>query len=1241
VRIFTSRLILALLAALIIPAGAGSAVVLYKDDFQSYGTQKNPPGWVDNAIGKPAPAADGLYKTWPDPAEGSKGTNVVFGTKQSSGRPKETNPRIGKAGDAVKVDAPGFEPASATFDSRGLLLEETRPDTSTIARNYDALGNLTEYRDESGRVTSYTYDGLGRLTRTNYPDRTSEEIAYATPTGAVRATRDRAGVWVVNDYDVHGRVAALRHGGSEATPAEGGPELVRYTYDEGSRIKRIANRDSAIEFEDFDFAGRARLTRLIRYADHGGLSASPTVRDLHAMEHRYDVFGQVTEFRMPAAGVTAMSVPPSGGVLDGWLGWIEQEWDGGGNLVAQRSMEPDGTLLSTSEARGVGRLTKRTTNVVDGVPLSEFFSYADGPSSGGISDETGTAPPPYDGTLAGITVFANGIPIAGSEVGRDAARRITRSDSYGLADRSALFAYDGAGRLVGDAAVSTDDLESPGLFHENSYTPAESRLSRATRSGITDAQLAKLEEMGEGDVVPRGWSAAENEAHAIDLRTIGATQLDYHNQGGRRTSDGVWTSEYDEFGRLVARTRSDGEARRIEYLYDPNDRIIARIAKQPAGANAWEPETRTDILARDGLPADTTWIWDGPTDRLVAIYEAGKSVGATDSNAGLLRQYLHGDQGYDDPTHVLVRDPAASPGEIGVLHYRTIVDPLAGGSVTTVVDSAGHLVERILYADAYGDAPRYLHGAVVDKISIHAENDGSGAIAKVVFRARLSERIDPASLQAGARLEAMRGDGSTTPAPAAVTPELFEETTVQWTLTASDWRALTADATSIRIAITSSLRTPAWGDRPPMPAPSWAQTLFGVDATATNPVMWTESLANVEMFFTSITGSATREKAIYAIPDLYLAASDASNAQLFIGFKAAPFVEADDRSVYVRARWYDPETGTWLTPDSESYLDSSGAYVFCAADPLNCSDPTGRWAWWDENIDSLDEDGRREFRGLASASVGTTPFFGEISDALQFVTGFDVIAGEKLEAWEQVLAGASFLVPFAGASTVRKGVNAGVDAVRDSEALSGGVKQYLVSQRRVARYEAKLKQLQASGKRGEKLAELSGRIEMMREGFLRAGHGIYQEQTRVITTASGKQIRRRVGGKGIDSIYSDQAQFVGSGYSSRLDYHAALARGDAGGNLAILESKWRSRFSIAGMAESLLGRGILDPGAVGRLYFRQMSPNWVAEVTLRLRGSTVPGANQMGGLLRRHGRSANRYVNVLNHRGESVLHRMR
>src|SRR5260221_3862737 len=64
----------------------------YTDDFESYGLHANPAGWIDTSVGTPHPEAAGLYKTWPDP---TASFNVVYGTKQSSGKPEGNNPRIG------------------------------------------------------------------------------------------------------------------------------------------------------------------------------------------------------------------------------------------------------------------------------------------------------------------------------------------------------------------------------------------------------------------------------------------------------------------------------------------------------------------------------------------------------------------------------------------------------------------------------------------------------------------------------------------------------------------------------------------------------------------------------------------------------------------------------------------------------------------------------------------------------------------------------------------------------------------------------------------------------------------------------------------------------------------------------------------------------------------------------------------------------------------------------------------
>jgi len=66
-------------------------------------------------------------------------------------------------------------------------------------------------------------------------------------------------------------------------------------------------------------------------------------------------------------------------------------------------------------------------------------------------------------------------------------------------------------------------------------------------------------------------------------------------------------------------------------------------------------------------------------------------------------------------------------------------------------------------------------------------------------------------------------------------------------------------------------------------------------------------------------------------------------------FKAAPFVEPMTGDIYMRDRWYNPHTGTFLSPDPEGYPGSANLYSYCHGDPVNCSDPTGRRAMTPED----------------------------------------------------------------------------------------------------------------------------------------------------------------------------------------------------------------------------------------------------------------------------------------------------
>lgn len=91
-------------------------------------------------------------------------------------------------------------------------------------------------------------------------------------------------------------------------------------------------------------------------------------------------------------------------------------------------------------------------------------------------------------------------------------------------------------------------------------------------------------------------------------------------------------------------------------------------------------------------------------------------------------------------------------------------------------------------------------------------------------------------------------------------------------------------------------------------------------------------------------------------------------------FKAAPFRDPATGLVFMRNRWYDPQTGTFLTPDPEGYRDSSNPYNYCAGDPVNCSDPDGLRAMTAEdkrNLSILKARGKRLYDDFTTTGRGS------------------------------------------------------------------------------------------------------------------------------------------------------------------------------------------------------------------------------------------------------------------------------
>jgi hypothetical protein len=157
----------------------------------------------------------------------------------------------------------------------------------------------------------------------------------------------------------------------------------------------------------------------------------------------------------------------------------------------------------------------------------------------------------------------------------------------------------------------------------------------------------------------------------------------------------------------------------------------------------------------------------------------------------------------------------------------------------------------------------------------------------------------------------------------------------------------------------------------------------------------------------------------------------------------------------------------------------------------------------------------------------------------------------------------------------------------------------LVGEQRIERYQGYVDDLRAAGYSGERLTELQGRVEMMKEGYLSAGSS---KLTGNLSNPGGG-----AGVQGFDQVFRS--------VSSSND-------------LAILESKYS-----AGFAPGKDPAGLLN---MTKTMGRQMSSQWIeSNISKMVTGPNSLGTNSLGWEIGTSG--ALRYMNVMNAAGDSVL----
>ncbi len=745
-----------------------------------------------------------------------------------------------------------------------------------------------ELRERGITVDARNFDVYGRPRQRTYADGTSETWTYDGE--RVESTKDRQGRTFVYTYNTKGQLSELRNLGSEV--------LESYGYDAAGRLATWTTRDARLVYENFDMEGRPSRTRQIRYADRSGFGTA-TVLDEHVQEHEWNVHGERSAWTMPM---------PANYAVPGWTNRVEEDHDAMGNVIAIRRSRIGSTAMSplmTADYRNAGRPNVRTLTTTSGAPIVRTYGY----------DATTSQLNDLKVTSRGLLVAGSGITFDGTQIAKATLHGVsneTRANEYAYDDLSRL-AQSRAARISGTSDLAIEQVDK-----------ADFRIA-LERTTTGPAPLPSL-------------SFAQQTGHKIaEMVRGGQSRTFSYGSGAERIDDGRFVYEFDARGRLISATEKAGGSapqtlRRILYYYSAADRVVGRRAEYAPLASGpvstWKLEDRPEVLAADALPAEVTFVWDPISDTLVTVAAM---------NGDPLRQIIQGESGYDDPIEVAV----AENNTVHRLH--PVFDEAGAGTLQIILNENGEVVSRTVEEGAYGEDEFGLAGAAVDRIAIEAKKDSSGALQSVTISIRTTEQLAAETIATGARLAVVDGNGAVIrSSPTNAT--LFENYTLRWTLTAEEWTALassTGNPQRLSIAVTNTLRGAAWdANNGILPAPDWAPS-DRMYSSGALPVEYRASLTELASWLgTSSPGEKTLFEAT-SLSALGGKATPAARLILAAGFQALPFTEPATGLIYARARWYDPSTGTFLSPDPLGYKDSSNLYAFAGGDPVNGRDPTG------------------------------------------------------------------------------------------------------------------------------------------------------------------------------------------------------------------------------------------------------------------------------------------------------------
>jgi RHS repeat-associated protein len=529
------------------------------------------------------------------------------------------------SGNLVTVTASGYRPLSLAYDANGRITTVTDPLGRTETYSYDGSNNLATATDPLGGVTTHVYDTNHHVTQIKLPNGNTLlqnaydaqgrvvsqtngrgftwQFAYNTPTTGQTTITDARSAVTVHTYDTSLRIVSILDALGHTTS---------YTYDSNNDRTSITNQNGNVTNFSYDANGNntgvtdplshktaftydannnllsvtnpKNQTTTFSYDSHGNLTGILDVLG-DKTTLAYDSSGELTGRRDAKGNTTSFSYGAAGdltGIRDALGNSSTLAYDGDGRLI---SVTDPNSHTATSTYDALGRLTK----VVDPLGNRSAFAYDSVGNLLSVTDANGHATSyAYDATNNLSTVTDALGHVTKYSYDQD-NNRVGFTNAKG---NTTTYQYDSLNRIVN----ATDPLSFATSY---GYDPVGNVVAMIDAKGQTNGfaydAMNRLISIGyaDGKNTAYSYDADGNRLSMTDWTGTTSYAYDALDRLTSVTFPGSMTVaySYDANGRRASLTYPDGKV--VIYGYDADERLLSvtdwlshvtQYAYNPAGS---------------------------------------------------------------------------------------------------------------------------------------------------------------------------------------------------------------------------------------------------------------------------------------------------------------------------------------------------------------------------------------------------------------------------------------------------------------------------------------------------------------------------------------------------------------------------------------------------------------------------------------------------------------------------------